>query len=336
MRLWLVLALACACGNDGVHHLGDGGGDGGTPGSDGGSGGSGGSNLSSPGIYVTNATTNSVLVFDIDATGDVAPVRTIAGSNTGMALPIGLAVDALNNLYVANRTGSAVTVYASDATGDVAPIRTLAADGMGSPEGVAVTADGSVVATTCPNCGASAGGDTGAFHFPPGASTSDEQIVGNANITEPDAVAIDGAGEIVVGNAFGGTVATFAAGATGSDEPVRSFTPAGANLQDMTVGSASIFVTTPGGDLEEFPLGDDGSATAVTLGSADLSIVFPGGVAIDRTTSPALIYVVDTNGNAIYVLTTSGSEPDLAIASVRTITGSNTGLSQPLHVAVVH
>ena len=65
------------------------------------------------------------------------------------------------------------------------------------------------------------------------------------------------------------------------------------------------------------------------------ALQYPGGVFVDRAVSPELIYVVDYEGNAIYVLTTSGTEPDLSIASVRTITGSNTTLSSPLQITVV-
>jgi hypothetical protein len=79
-----------------------------------------------------------------------------------------------------------------------------------------------------------------------------------------------------------------------------------------------------------------GAATPIaTLSSADFPLVYPGGVYIDRAVSLEAIYVVDYSGNAIYALTTAGTEPNLSIASVRTISGSDTTLSSPLHISVV-
>src|ERR1700690_934377 len=88
-----VSAVAASCGGGSSHHLNDA------------------SSTSSPGIYVTQG--GSVLVFDITANGDAAPVRTIAGANTGLGLPIGIAVDHRNNIFVADRTQSVVAIFAT-------------------------------------------------------------------------------------------------------------------------------------------------------------------------------------------------------------------------------
>jgi hypothetical protein len=320
-----------ACGGDGVRHIVD------APpgaGSDAGSG--SGVNLSTPGIYVTNAS-NTISIFAIDASGDAVPARAITGSATGLSLPIGLQVDHLNNIYVANRQGGTITVYASSANGNAAPIRTLTATNMGSPEGLALGPGEDVYASTCPSCGAGNGGDVGVFHFPVNATTSDFSIAGDASFTDPDGLAIDDANDIIVGNAFGGVVATFAAGSTGSAAPTRTFTPpASTNLQDIAVGTNAIAVTTPGDGVDIYALDTTGAGTPVaTLTSTEFPLNYPGGVYIDRAVTPEVIYVVDYSGNAIYALTTAGTEPNLSIASVRTISGSDTTLSSPLHISVV-
>jgi DNA-binding beta-propeller fold protein YncE len=68
----------------------------------------------------------SVTVYPIDAQGNVAPLRTIRGSKTGLSWPTGVSVDPeRGEVYVANDTGDAVTVYSATANGDVAPVRTL-------------------------------------------------------------------------------------------------------------------------------------------------------------------------------------------------------------------
>lgn len=66
-----------------------------------------------------------VLVFDKNASGDVAPIRTIGGPNTKIYRPYGIAVDSDDNIYVSNGATNSVTVYDKGANGDAAPIRTI-------------------------------------------------------------------------------------------------------------------------------------------------------------------------------------------------------------------
>jgi DNA-binding beta-propeller fold protein YncE len=85
-------------------------------------------------IYVTNDTTDSILVFAANAAGDVAPKRVLKGAKTGLDNPTGLALDLKNReLWVANFGGHTATAYPLNAQGDVAPIRTLRAATAGTP-----------------------------------------------------------------------------------------------------------------------------------------------------------------------------------------------------------
>jgi DNA-binding beta-propeller fold protein YncE len=43
-------------------------------------------------IFVTNQDSHSVTVYNRTDTGDIAPVRTIQGANTGISMPWGLAI----------------------------------------------------------------------------------------------------------------------------------------------------------------------------------------------------------------------------------------------------
>jgi sugar lactone lactonase YvrE len=80
-------------------------------------------------IYVTNAVSApsaSVLEFAAGSTGNVAPTSSISGSNTGLSVPFGIALDAADNIYVANSgvsgiLGNSITVYAADSNGNVTP-----------------------------------------------------------------------------------------------------------------------------------------------------------------------------------------------------------------------
>jgi hypothetical protein len=287
------------------------------------------------GIYVSLAG-NEVLVFAPDATGNAAPVRTIAGANTALALPIGLAIDASGNLYVANRMGTGVTVYPPGASGDVAPLRTLTASGMQAAEGIVIGKGGDVFVSTCPSCGASGGGQVAVYHFPSGATQSDYSIAGqNTGFTDPGQVAFDSDQDLVVANSFGGTIATFAPGATGNAMPIRSFTPTPAtNLQAIAFADETLFVATPNGFLSLFPSSATGDATAVATFSS-LSVQYPGGVAVDTTTTQPVVYLVDYTGDVINVIQTTGTAPTFAPGTVTTIQGPATELQSPLDIAVV-
>jgi len=81
-------------------------------------------------LLVLNATfvpPPSVTAYPRTASGNATPLRTIGGASTGMASPLGLAVDAVSSeIFVANRGNSnSITVYSRTANGNAAPLRTI-------------------------------------------------------------------------------------------------------------------------------------------------------------------------------------------------------------------
>ena len=81
-------------------------------------------------IYAANgpeeeSNESTITAYSPGANGNVAPIATIGGTNTGLLDPQGLALDASGNIYVGNSTPS-ITVYTAGANGNVAPIRTIA------------------------------------------------------------------------------------------------------------------------------------------------------------------------------------------------------------------
>jgi hypothetical protein len=93
-------------------------------------------------IYVANSDNDSIDVFPIGATGDVAPTRSIQGAaNTTLDDPRGVAVDA-TFIYVANFRNDSIDVFLIDDNGDVAPTRSIqgGATTLDGPEGVTVGA----------------------------------------------------------------------------------------------------------------------------------------------------------------------------------------------------
>ena len=138
--------------------------------------------LSDKPLYVANYyTTGTITVYAAGARCNATPTATIAGSNTGLSGPFGIALDAAGRLYVANNgvaggPGS-ITVYAAGATGNATPTATI-----------------------------------------PGS---------NAGLTDPEAIALDAAGQLYVANYASSTITVYAAGATGNATPTATI--AGSN-----------------------------------------------------------------------------------------------------------
>ncbi|MBV9583121.1 MAG: hypothetical protein JO057_31425, partial [Chloroflexi bacterium] len=72
-------------------------------------------------LYVVDATSNAITEYAPGATGNAAPVASIAGSVTGISDPIGLVLDAQNRPFVSNADDNSITAYTPEANGDVAP-----------------------------------------------------------------------------------------------------------------------------------------------------------------------------------------------------------------------
>jgi DNA-binding beta-propeller fold protein YncE len=101
-----------------------------------------------PGYEVSEAqgrfVPSSITVYDGNATGDVAPLRTIAGPQSQVNWPMGVVVDEVNNeIIVANNGGDSVLVFPRTATGNTPPRRVIrgALTGIKGPMGVAVARD---------------------------------------------------------------------------------------------------------------------------------------------------------------------------------------------------
>ncbi len=97
-------------------------------------------------VYVFDPKTDTISEFAAGATGNVAPIRTISGSNTGLndadGFNFGLAVSKTSgDIFVSNPGSNEILVFAANASGNVAPIQTIAgsATELSVPLGVAVT-----------------------------------------------------------------------------------------------------------------------------------------------------------------------------------------------------
>jgi 6-phosphogluconolactonase (cycloisomerase 2 family) len=93
----------------------------------------------------------SITVYSRTASGNVAPLRTVTGSSTGLNVPKHISVDTTNNeMAVANGGGDSITVYTRAANGNVAPLRTITGSltGLNHPTGVSIDAVNNEIAVT--------------------------------------------------------------------------------------------------------------------------------------------------------------------------------------------
>jgi sugar lactone lactonase YvrE len=88
-------------------------------------------------LYVANTGGASVLGFNPAAKGNVAPIVSIAGGNTGLSRPFALAFDSTGRLIVADE-GAGVLVFSPGANGDVAPVAHITS--LAYPAGVVTDA----------------------------------------------------------------------------------------------------------------------------------------------------------------------------------------------------
>ncbi len=169
-------------------------------------------------LYLASRNDNSVLIFPTMVHGNKAPARRIAGSNTRLRYPMGLAVDADGTIYVANDNGAKqVEIFSADANGNVKPkILGGPSTGLVYVQGLAVDRSGQLYVADY---------DADAvFVFAKGARGSVapiRTISGSATtLTEPSGVTFDSAGNLYVAN--GGSVLKFAKNANGNVVPLAT------------------------------------------------------------------------------------------------------------------
>jgi sugar lactone lactonase YvrE len=111
-----------------------------------------------PVVPKQNFDIGTVTVYAAKSNGNVAPMATVSGAKTGLASPIGIALDSARNIYVANLytanignklpIGSSITVYAAGSNGNVSPSATIAGSntGLSYLGGIAIDSSGNLYA----------------------------------------------------------------------------------------------------------------------------------------------------------------------------------------------
>jgi hypothetical protein len=286
-------------------------------------------------LYVLR-TQDTIFAFAPGATGNVSPVDTIAGSNTGLNHPHGIAFDGSGRLYVANLSGPGITIYAAGASGNATPAATITGSntGLNFPSDVAFDASGQIYV-------AEAGSPPAIRVFAPGASGNVAPIRtitgSNTGIVDPRGLMVDGSGNLYVADwgappTSSASVLVFAPVASGNATPNATIagnktelaTPGGLALDasgrlyvaDNTFNHVLIFAPAASGNVAP----SDSIVTSNPLAGN-------GDVIFDAS---GQLYVANTGDHKILVFAAAASGNATPTA---TIAGSNTGLFNPLSVA---
>ncbi len=294
----------------------------------------------------------SVLVYSAGSNGNVAPIATISGSNTGLYYPVDIAVDSSGKIYVAGEylvadeyvTG--VLVYSAGSNGNIAPIATFSSGGGG---GIAVDSSGKIYV-------ADAFAES-VFVYSAGSNGNAAPIAtingSNTGLEGPVGIAVDSSGKIYVADdgpcdCGGGSVFVYSAGSNGNVAPVATISGSKTGLS-FPVGialdsSGEIYVAddgpfdSGGGSVFLYSAGSNGDAAPIATISASYytGLKDPVGIAVD---SSGKIYVADLGSSealpqippSVFVYP-AGSNGNAA--PIATISGSNTGLRGPIGMAV--
>ena len=272
-------------------------------------------------------------------------MRTIAGSNTGLATPFDVAVDAPGNVYVANWNNSfpSITVYAAGSNGNVAPVQTISGSntGLGAPSGIALNpVNGDIyVANDLP------AGSPSIEAFTPGANGNVSPIAaikgGYTLLGGTHGLALDASGNIYAAES-GGRINVYAAGANGDVPPIRVIKnpmtrenlnfPWGLTLDS----SANIYIANYTNYPNEssvvvYAAGADRRARPIRrIVGARTNLNLSEGIALD---SSGNIYVTNAGGPSyegdvtVYAPSTRKN-----IKPINTITGPDTGLNGPVGI----
>lgn len=188
-------------------------------------------------LYVANSGGNSVTVYPVNSSGNVAPSQYIYGSNTDLFSPIGVAVDSRGDIYVANYGGDSVSVYAVGATGNVTP--TAVIDGpntqLDEPAGVAIDpVNGDIYVDNY--AGGASGGGSVTFYAP----GSDGNVAplgtisgSNTGLYENSGLTLDYNGNIYV-PITSNNINVYAAGSVGNVAPTQTIGGSFTKLEEPT------------------------------------------------------------------------------------------------------
>ena len=298
---------------------------------------------SCPCLYVANWAGQSITVYPVGVTGNVAPIEAIAGQQTGINLPYGVALDANGNIYVTNFNNNSITTYAAGANGDVMPTATISGSNteLLDPEGIGIDPINGNIYVQSLN---GPSGNPSILVFPSGSNgdvAPAEAIEGSkTGLNDPVDLALDGSANIYDSD-VDNYLDVYAAGATGNAKPTRKIKGSLTKLDlpfGLTVDSSSnVYAANNGGgglhsSITVYASGATGNVAPVQrIKGRKTELTDLHGVAVDSSHN---IYASNGAGevrscSGCNFIAVYGSGATGNVAPIRVIEGTSTGLDGP-------
>jgi hypothetical protein len=301
-------------------------------------------------IYVANISEPSITVYSAGSDGNVLPIASIAGSNTALSPFGGIAVDSSGSVYAQgcpNGKCYSIVVYPPGSNGNVSPATVISGAGITDPVAVALDPAGNLYVlndfdTPVPGGGISI--------YPAGSSgdaTPLATIQDNlSGLADAAGVALDSSGTIYVADTsggLGGSIDSYPAGSYAAAVPPAT-TITGPDTQldnpsEVAVDSNGDIFALNSDAVTEYPAGSTGDALPNAIFAVGGSVSLTGMAVNDA----GKLYVTvgatfrchrrchQTNGGKVLIWP-AGSDGSSGPSTV--ISGANTGLDNPLAIAV--
>jgi hypothetical protein len=291
-----------------------------------------------PCLYVANQGPPGVMVFPVGATGNLAPLEHITGTQTDLETPTGVAIDEKGNIYVSDLAANAILEFAAGATGNVKPKATITGKltRLAQPAGVALDRKDNIYVSN------SAGpGSIVVFASGSGGNVAPMATIGGKN-TElsraPQGLALDSHANIYVA-VSNNYVLEFSAGSHGDVAPTETIHGKQAVLSKPTgIGidrNANIYVSSFWSHIGAYTPGSHGDAPPTNIiGGALTGLGLLFGVALDANGN---IYAVsqpqssNVSTNGVYEFA-KGSDGNVQPTAV--LSGKKTLLTYPSAIAI--
>jgi len=271
-----------------------------------------------PKIYVSTLYPVQLLGFAQSANGPVVPQNRIAGPNTRLTDPVGIAVGLTGNIYAVNAGGyhepkaPSITIF-SPANGDARPVKVIR---CGMREAWSAAVDGHAnVHVTDPMSSAIWTFASGAD----GCVAPISSIRGSRTmLTSPTGIAYDGQGRTIAAD-LAGSINTYASGAKGDVAPIariagqhtRLFSPEGLALDSKNNVFATNYVDK---SVTEYAAQSNGDATPIRLIRGDRTLMdAPIGIAVSKTTGQIFVASLGSHAILVFGRNANGNTPPVRV-----------------------